>query len=88
MKKSALNRYRKRKNNEILYSLFVICIDKKQKRVYIILIRQEQEPARSKKMMITEVNGLFYVTGLVFSDGSSLFYGPFATKEEAESKIK
>ena len=56
--------------------------------MYIILIRQEREPARGKKMMITEVNGLFYVTGLVFSDGSSLFYGPFATKEEAESKIK
>ena len=39
--------YRKRKNNEILYSLFVICIDTKQKRVYIIIIRQEREPARS-----------------------------------------
>ena len=43
---------------------------------------------KERKMMITEINGLFYVTGLVFSDGSSLFYGPFATKEEAESKIK
>ena len=33
------------------YTLFyVICIDKKQKRVYIILIRQEREPARSKIM--------------------------------------
>ena len=56
--------------------------------MYIITIRQERQPARSMKMMITEVNGVFYVTGLVFSDGSSLFYGPFATKEEAESKIK
>ena len=70
------------------YNFFVKCIDKIQNRVYIIIIRQERKPARSKKMMITEVNGVFYVTGLVFSDGSSLFYGPFATKEEAESKIK
>ena len=71
------------------YNFFLIYVlTKNKKRVYIILIRQEREPARSKKMMITEVNGLFYVTGLVFSDGSSLFYGPFATKEEAESKIK
>ena len=55
--------------------------------VYIISIGQ-RERCKERKMMITEVNGLFYITGLVFSDGSSLFYGPFATKEEAESKIK
>ena len=77
-----------KKNCCFFYNFFVSCIDTVQKMLYIITIRQERQPARSKKMMITEVNGLFYVTGLVFSDGSSLFYGPFATKEEAESKIK
>lgn len=35
-------------------------------------------------MTITEVNGLFYITGIVFSDGSSLFYGPFESEEEAK----
>lgn len=55
---------------------------------YIIKCQGARATGKERKMMITEVNGLFYVTGLVFSDGSSLFYGPFATKEEAESKIK
>ena len=54
----------------------------------MIIGKLDADGWKIKEVEIPEVNGVFYVTGLVFSDGSSLFYGPFATKEEAESKIK
>ena len=41
------------KKTAVFLYFFCFCIDTKQKRVYIIIIRQEREPARSKIMRIT-----------------------------------
>ena len=35
-------------------------------------------------MTISIINNNYYVTGFVFKDGSSLFYGPFGSENEAK----
>ena len=38
-----------KKTAAFFYIFFVFCIDIKQKRVYIIIIRQERKPAKKKQ---------------------------------------
>ena len=47
-----------RKKTAVFYNSFDLCIDIKQNRVYIITIRQERQPARSKimTMMKAKIN--------------------------------